>query len=184
MEKKVKRHHKYKNDFLEVYEDDVILENGQSSKRIVVDHVGAACVLPLTKDGRVILVKQYRYAIGDYALEIPAGKKDKASDDTKATALRELQEETGYTGDALTYATTIYSAIGFSNEAIAIYIADNVYLSDKTYTQDDDENIDVIIMPFDEAYKKVIDGDIKDAKTVVALLYAKQDIKSLSKNSR
>lgn len=179
MEKKVKRHHKYKNDFLEVYEDDVVLANGTPSKRIVVDHVGASCVLPITKDGKVILVKQYRYAIGDYALEIPAGKKDDASDETKSTALRELQEETGYTADHLEYATTIYSAIGFSNEAVAIYIARNVYESNETYTQDEDEDIELMIMPFDEAYTMVIKGDIKDAKTVVALLYAKQHVKLL-----
>ncbi|MFW5838583.1 MAG: NUDIX hydrolase [Bacillota bacterium] len=177
MEKKVNRHHIYKNDFLEVYEDDVMLENGNPSKRIVVDHVGAACVLPLTKDGDVILVKQYRYSIGADALEIPAGKKDDVADETESTALRELQEETGYTADRLDYATTIYSAIGFSNEAIAIYIAKNVYKSKETYTQDDDEAIESIIMPFNEAYNKVINGEIKDAKTVVALLYAKQHVK-------
>jgi ADP-ribose pyrophosphatase len=177
MEKKVKRHHKYKNSFLEVYEDDVILENGNPSKRIVVDHIGASSVLPMTKDQQVILVKQYRYAINDYSIEIPAGKKDAIADDIEETALRELQEETGYTADHLEYATTIYSAIGFSNGAVAIYIARDVYKSQETYTQDEDENIDLLMMPFDDAYKMVIEGKIKDAKTVVALLLMKDKMK-------
>lgn len=177
MEKKVKRHHKYKNNFLEIYEDDVLLENGKLSKRIVVDHIGASSVLPITKDNHVVLVKQYRYALGDYALEIPAGKKDDINDDTKETALRELQEETGYTANNLTYATTIYSAIGYSNEEVAIYIASNVYQSETSYAQDDDESIEVVVIPFKEAYNKVIQGDIKDAKTVVALLYAQDKMK-------
>lgn len=177
MEKKVARHHKYKNNFLEIYEDDVVLENGKASKRIVVDHIGASSVLPITKDNQIVLVKQYRYAIGDDTLEIPAGKKDDIYDDLKTTALRELQEETGYTATHLDYATTIYSAIGFSNEAVAIYIATDVYQSSETYIQDEDESIDLVIMPFKEAYAKVLDGEIKDAKTVIALLIAKDTMK-------
>lgn len=172
-EEKQSRSIKYKNTFLEIYEDDIILPNDKLSKRIVVDHIGAACVLPITKDNQVILVKQYRYAIGDTSLEIPAGKKDDKRDVGEQTAKRELEEETGYTCETLMKVTSIYSAIGYSNEYIDIYIAKDVTKSPNIHHKDDDEFIEVVLLPFEEAYQMVKDGIIQDSKTVVALLFAR-----------
>ena len=169
-ENKVKRHDIYKGDFIDVYMDDIVLDNGIESKRIVVEHVGAASVLPITDNHEVILVKQYRYAIGDYTLEIPAGKKDFKEEAGLVCALREMEEETGYGSDKVMKITEIYSAIGFSNEVVEIFVAYEAYPLKKPKNGDDDEFVEIVKMPLYEAIELVKTGIIKDAKTVVALL--------------
>ncbi len=171
-EKKVARRLKYECPFLRVYEDDVTLPGGKRGRRVVVDHDGAAAVLPFTRKGDVILVKQHRYVAGIDSLEIPAGKKDEKGEDGRRCALRELEEETGHVSDALTWLTSIYSAIGFSNERIDIYAAYDVYPTGRDVLGDDDEYLEIVKMPFEEALAMAKQGDIMDAKTVVALLMA------------
>ena len=161
---------KFTNSFLEVIEDDVRLPDGNTSKRIVVKHVGAASALPVLKNGNVLLVKQYRYAISGISLEIPAGKKDYRGEDGKACALRELEEETGYTSSDVLPLQAIYSAIGFSDELVEIYLARDCEPLAVQPKGDDDEFIELVELPFVEALELVRRGEIKDAKTVVALL--------------
>ena len=167
----VKRHKQFENDFLAVYEDDVRLGNDQFGKRVVVEHVGAAAVLPVTRDKDVILVKQYRYALGEMSIEIPAGKKDVKGEDGLACAMRECEEETGYVSDVVSKVTSIVSAIGFCDEVVDIFIARDAVLKVNALTADDDEFIEVLKVSFSEAIAWVKSGKIKDAKTVVALLY-------------
>ncbi len=171
-ETRIKRISKYKNDFLELIEDDVRLPDGREAKRVVVKHVGAASALPITDNGEVVLVRQHRYAIGRDSLEIPAGKKDFPGEHGMSCARREMMEETGYDAATLTPLSSIYSAIGFSDELVEIFLAPHARPTDSPEGGDDDEFVDVVIMPFSEALKRVDTGEIQDAKTVVALLAA------------
>ncbi len=166
----VKRHTRFNNDFLTVYEDDVMLPNGKPSSRVVVSHIGAAAVLPITEDGDVILVKQHRYAALVDSLEMPAGKKDKANEEGLVCAKRELLEETGYEAAQYTYLTTIHSAIGFSNETIELYVAKGLTKKTIDVPVDEEEFVEVVRMPISEAKQRVIDGEITDAKTIITLL--------------
>ncbi len=170
-EKQLKRVIKYENAFLQVVEDDVLLPNNKATKRVVVKHIGAACVLPITKKHTVILTRQYRYAIEAESLEIPAGKKDTVNEDGLQCAKRELEEETGYTSSDFSKLTEIYTAIGFSDELVEIFVAKDCVVMASPPAQDADEFIETVEIPLDEAIRMVDDGEIRDAKTVVALLY-------------
>lgn len=169
-EKQLKRKTVYTCDFLDVYEDDVALPNETRSKRVVVSHIGAASVLPITKDGEVVLVRQYRYAADYDSLEIPAGKKDHPDEDGLECAKRELGEETYLQSNEYTYLHTIYSAIGFSDEMIEIYLARNAVPVEGEVGVDPDEFIDIETYPLKEAVEMAKDGRIRDSKTVIALL--------------
>ncbi len=169
-EKQLARELKYDCDFLQVYEDTVALPSGKEGRRVVVEHVGAAAVLPITPEKEVVLVRQHRYAAGVDSLEIPAGKKDEATEDGRVCAVRELEEETGYRAKDLEPISTIYSAIGFSNEQIEIFVAQEVELLKAPPEGDEDEDIEIVRMPLDEAVQLAKSGDIQDAKTVIALL--------------
>lgn len=171
---KLKRKAIYEGDFASIYKDDIRLENGTLSQRLIVNHIGASSVLALTKDKEVILVKQFRYAINDYALEIPAGKKDFKEEDGLVCAKRELEEETSFTSPLFTYMTTLYSAIGYSDEAIDLYLARDCVLKENPLKGDIDEFTEVVIMPFEEAKQLVLDGTIKDAKTIIAILMGQE----------
>lgn len=169
-EKKLKRTLKYDCDFLSVYEDDVLLPGGKKSKRVVVEHIGAAAILPITSDNEVILVRQYRYAADTESLEIPAGKKDVIGEDPVLCAKRELTEETGYSAEDIVKIAQIYSAIGFSDEKIDIFVAYDVEKTGEVDTDPDEEFVEVVKMPLGEAIQMARRGLIRDAKTVVALL--------------
>ena len=169
IEKQLKRQTVYNGSFIQVYEDDIVLPNDKNAKRIVVDHVGAAAMLPLTKNHEVILVRQYRYAIGQESLEIPAGKKDYRGEDGLMCAMRELEEETGYRAKKVKKLTEFYTAIGFSNEMIELYVGYDCEVVDNPVEQDPDEFVERVKMPYKEALALVKNGVIKDAKTVIAL---------------
>ena len=174
-EKQVKRKQVYTCDFLDVYEDDVILPNDKRTKRVVVSHIGAAAVLPTTPEGDVVLVRQYRYAAGYDSLEIPAGKKDDVGEDPLDTARRELGEETYLRSDTFEHITSLFTAIGFSDELIHIYHAKNCVPVDYEVGVDPDEFLSIETIPLDKAIEMAKDGSIKDAKTVVALLFMESE---------
>ena len=118
-EKTVQRTEIFKGHIFDVVVDDVQLPDGKISQRELVFHRGAVCVLAVTPEGKMILVKQYRKAIERAIYEIPAGKLELGEEDTlEDAALRELEEETGYSSDKLTLLADFYSAIGFCNERI------------------------------------------------------------------
>ncbi len=164
----------YACDFLTVYEDDVTLPSGNEGTRVVVAHSGGAGVLPITREGHVLLVRQYRYAISEWTLEIPAGKLDSVTDDALMTAKRELEEETGHKADAFEKLTSIYTAIGFSDEKVDIFVAKDVYPVDNPVQADDEENITLEAYTREAALDMVKKGIIMDAKTALALLIYNQ----------
>ncbi len=173
LEKQVKRHTVYDGSFIQVYEDDIVLPNNKPAKRVVVDHIGAAAILPITKNQEVVLVRQYRYAIQSDSLEIPAGKKDVRNEDGRVCAERELEEETGYQAQRIEKFTEVYTAIGFSNELIELFVGyDCIKLKDPK-PSDEDEFVERVIIPIEDALNLVKTGVIKDAKTVIALSYLK-----------
>lgn len=147
--------------------DTVQLPNGRISVREVVVHPGAVAIVPLLDDGRVILVRQYRHAVGRVLTEVPAGTLH--PDETpEECALRELQEEIGYTADRLERLTAFHLAPGYSTELIHLFLATGLQPAESE--KDEDELLELVVMPLDEAVAKIFDGSIQDAKSVAALL--------------
>lgn len=171
-EKTIKRTEIFKGHIFDVVVDDVALPDGNTGKRELVFHKGAVCVLAVTPEGKMILVKQYRKAIERAIYEIPAGKLEVGEEDTlQAAALRELEEETGYTSDKLSLLADFYSAIGFCNERIRLYLADNLIKVENPRPMDEDEVIELYEVTLEEALDLVESGDICDAKTIMAVQY-------------
>ncbi|HEM5582338.1 NUDIX hydrolase [Streptococcus suis] len=170
-EKTIERTEIFKGHIFDVVVDDVALPNGGTGKRELIFHKGAVCVLAVTPEGKMILVKQYRKAIERTIYEIPAGKLELGEEDTlEDAALREL-EETGYTSDKLTLLADFYSAIGFCNERIRLYLADNLIKVENPRPMDEDEVIELHEVTLEEALNLVATGDICDAKTIMAIQY-------------
>ncbi|MBF0787186.1 MULTISPECIES: NUDIX hydrolase [unclassified Streptococcus] len=168
-EKTIKRTEVFKGHIFDVVVDDVALPMGGEAKRELIFHKGAVCVLAVTPDDQLILVKQYRKAIEQTSYEIPAGKLEVGENaDPEAAALRELEEETGYTGD-LELLYDFYSAIGFCNERLRLYVATNLVKVANPRPMDDDEVIEVYHVSLEEAYDLIASGDICDAKTIIAI---------------
>ncbi|MGC8820234.1 MAG: NUDIX domain-containing protein [Fervidobacterium sp.] len=155
---------------LRVMKDEVLLENGVLSTREYVLHPGAVAVVPVTDDGKIILVEQYRYPIKQMLLEIPAGKFDKPGENPLDCARRELEEETGYRAQEYTYLGYIHTTPGFSNEAIHLYMARKLYKG--AMDPDEDEILKVHFEDFDAVVKKCINGEITDVKTIVGVMRA------------
>ena len=170
-EKTIKREEIFKGKIFDVVVDDVELPNGLGqSKRELIFHKGAVCVLAITPEDKLILVKQYRKAIEKISYEIPAGKLEvgEAGSEEEA-ALRELEEETGYTSPELTLLYDFYSAIGFCNERLRLYLADNLIKVENPRPQDTDEVIELYEVTVEEALDLIASGDICDAKTIMAI---------------
>jgi ADP-ribose pyrophosphatase len=156
----------YKGHILTLELHTVRLPNGAKSTREVIRHNGACAILPV-KDDKLVLVRQYRKALDEILLEIPAGKLEK-DEDPMHCAVRELQEETGYHAEHLELLMEMYPAAGYSSERIYIYKAEN--LSYVGASPDEDEFVGMTEVPFEELYKKVLAGEIKDSKTICAVL--------------
>ena len=168
IEKKISSEGIFDGTLLHVKRDKVLLPNGNESVREWIKHPGASSVIPLLPDGRVILVRQYRYPVGQVTLEVPAGKLDVEGEDPLECAVRELSEETGYTAETFTKLTTIATTVGFSDELIHLYMAEGLQPG-KQHT-DDDEFINVVKVPLAEAVKMAEDGRIIDAKSIISIL--------------
>ena len=166
-EKTVRLNRIYEGKIVNLRRDDAVLPDGKPCVREVVEHPGGACVL-CVRDGKVALVRQFRYAYGEELLEIPAGKLERGEDPLLA-ARRELEEETGLRTEKLNYLFTLYPSPGYSDEKIYVYEALN---AEKTCQHlDEDEFLSVVYMSVEEALEKIGNGEIKDAKTIAALLY-------------
>lgn len=155
---------------VDIYQDRMKLPDGTEENFDFIKHKGAAAVIPVMDDGRIIMVKQYRNAIDDYTLEIPAGGLNGADEPTKVAAHRELEEETGYYAkmEDVTFLLTLYTTVAFCNEKIDIYVAKNLTKTEQHL--DDDEFIDVGIYTIDELTDLVLAGKIVDAKTIAGLM--------------
>lgn len=148
------------------------LPDGKLADREVARHIGAAAVLPIDDEGNVYLVRQYRSPIGRILLEIPAGKLDYKGEDRLEAAKRELREETGLHAEEWIHLNDLLTTVGFCDECIGIYIARGLTVGE--CDPDDDEFLNVVKMPFQEALDLVMRNEINDSKTIVALMMAQQ----------
>lgn len=160
----------YDGNIVHLYRDEVELPNGVESSREYVKHIGAVCVVPITDEGEVLLERQYRYAVGRVLTEIPAGKLDRADEDLREAALRELREETGAVASELIDMGDYFGSPAIMGERIRMFMARGLSFGEREL--DEDELLDVIRLPLDEALCAVMRGDIPDGKTQCALLRA------------
>lgn len=159
----------YECSFMTLYEDQVILPNQRESQRVYIKHPGAAAILPITLDGKIILINQYRYPIGMESLEIPAGKKDDIHEDSLRCAHRELEEETGYVTNDMTFFQRMYPCVGYSDEYIDLFIAKNCVKKDHPKAMDEDEQIDPVFLTKTQVENMIKNHEIKDGKTLIML---------------
>lgn len=162
----------YEGKIINVRVDEVSLPDGKTSKRELVGHPGAVAVIALNPNNELVLVEQYRKPMEKSIIEIPAGKLEKG-EDPKESALRELEEETGYTTENLEYVLSFYTSPGFSDEIVHLYFSDQLEKMEKQAAGDDDEFVELLEVELSEALKLEKEERIHDAKTSYALLYLK-----------
>ncbi len=147
---------------------------GRSSIRDVVRHTGAVAVVPLIGD-EVILIEQERVAVGGRLLEIPAGKLDHPGEPPDATAVRECEEEIGYRPGRLRLVGSFFTTPGFTDEIIWLYLADRLEAVTANPQGLEEEEATVVRLTLDEALRRVENGTIRDAKTIIGLEAARRE---------
>lgn len=160
----------YHGVILELFEDQIKLPDGREEPYDFIRHYGAAAVVPVLEDGRILMVRQFRNAIDRFTLEIPAGGKNYPTEPTKECAYRELEEETGYHADKedIELLLSMHSMVAFCNEQIDIYLARNLKKTEQHL--DDDEYIDVEAYTLEELTDMIYEGKLMDAKSVAAIM--------------
>lgn len=158
----------FEGKMIDVHLQKVKLPNGKESYREIVYHPGAVAILPLTPDGKMIVVRQFRKALNRSIVEIPAGKLER-NEDPYICALRELKEETGCTPDELTFIVSFYTSPGFANEIIYLYLAKNCVIGENQL--DEDEFVELGFVTLEEAKKLIAEQQIIDAKTILAVYH-------------
>lgn len=166
-EKKLSSELIYDGRILRLHVDTVELPNGKRSLREVADHPGGVAIVALDRDDNVLTVKQYRYAFSRVLEEIPAGKLERGEDPRDA-ALRELKEETGAEPERFTDLGELIVSPGAYGEVLHLYLAEGLTTGEAA--PDEDEFLELIRTPFDEMLRRVMDGELTDAKTVVGVL--------------
>ena len=166
--KRVGRHLVQKGHVLDFYEDDIQLPDGRVVQWDFLKHKGAAAVIAVRDDGKLLMVRQYRNTADRQTLEIPAGSRDSLTEPTLATASRELEEETGYHSDHLDLLLTLRTAIAYCDEFIDVYVATDLVPTKQHL--DEDEFLDVEAYTMEELEKKIFSREIEDTKTISALL--------------
>lgn len=175
---RVDRKLKYQGNILKIYEDTVIA-NGHEARWDFIHHDGAAAVLPVAADGKILMVRQYRNALDEFTLEIPAGKLDDPMEPKIECAFRELEEETGFRAEKLEYLMTLNTTVAFCNEAIDIFVAHNLIPSKQHL--DEDEVIDVEAWELKELEALISEGKLTDGKTIAALTAYGRKYRSIDK---
>lgn len=166
--KRLKRELVYQGAIVDFYRDTVLVPNGNVAEWDFIGHKGAAAVVPVCADGKLLVVRQYRNALDRYTLEIPAGGLNGADEPTRTAAARELEEETGYRSNDLELLLTIRTTVAFCNEKIDIYVARNLVKSAQHL--DEDEFIQVEACTVDELCRMIYEGKIEDSKTICAVM--------------
>lgn len=168
-EKKLSGEKIYRGKILDLEVDEVLCANGHRSKREVVRHCPGACLI-VEHDGKFVVEEQYRYPYDEIIIEFPAGKLDPGEEPIEG-AKRELQEETGFIAEEMVNLGAIYPSVGYTDEVIHIFYAKAKVEGERHL--DDNEAINVKMMSLEEIERAILDGKIKDAKTICALAYYK-----------
>lgn len=165
----------YEGKIITLRVEEVELPDGKKAKRELIRHPGAVSIIPITTEGKLVLVEQYRKAVGRSLVEIPAGKME-PGEAPEVTAVRELEEETGYGAKEFTYIQSFVTSPGFADEVIHLYLAQGLYPIENPAAGDEDEFIDLLEVTIEEAEELVRNGKIYDAKTAFAVLYVKNHL--------
>ena len=168
-EKKLTSRQVFDGVVVKLFVDEVELPNGNKSIREIVRHPGAVCVVPVTDEGEVIMVRQFRYAFGEVLLEVPAGKLE-PNEEPLSAALRELEEESGVVAGRIEHIGELYTTVAIFDERIQVYLATE--LTYKNAHPDNDEFLEVEKIPLKTLVDMVMNGEIKDSKTQIAILKA------------
>jgi len=156
----------YEGAIINLRRDKVTVENG-TSYREIIEHNGGAVLAAVTDEGKMVMVRQYRKPAERVMLEVPAGKID-AGETPLETARRELKEETGYTPSKVEYMTEFYPSVGYSEEVLYLYLCTGLTAGETC--PDENEALDILEMGIDELYQMVMRAEIRDAKTIVAIM--------------
>lgn len=159
----------YRGSILNLRKDKVTVKTG-TSYREIVEHHGGAAVAALTRDGKIVMVRQFRKTVEGVQLEVPAGKVE-IGEDPAVTVRRELKEETGYTAGQFHFLTAMEPSVGYTTERIYIYFATDLTPGETHF--DENEAIDIVEYDFQKAYQMVLRGEITDGKSIVAILMTK-----------
>ena len=170
-EKQLNSNYLFKGRIINLRQDTALLPNGNTATREVVEHPGGVCVAALTDNDELLFVRQWRYPYGEETLEIPAGKRDRQDEDPLECGKRELQEETGAVAQNYIDLQPLYPTPGYINEVIYCYLATGLSFGEQN--PDEDEFLDVLRIPLQQAVEMVLSGEIKDAKTQMAVLKVK-----------
>ncbi len=154
---------------IDYYQDTMELPNGNTAKWDLIDHKGAAAMVAVREDGKLLMVRQYRNALGRETIEIPAGGLNGREEPTKLAALRELKEETGYETEDAELLLSIYTTVAFCNEKIDIYLATGLKRQGAQHL-DEDEYVDVEAYDLEELKQMIFDCKIQDSKTICGIL--------------
>ena len=166
--KRLNRELVYHGAIVDFYKDTVQVPTGNVVEWDYIGHKGAAAVVPVREDGKLLMVRQYRNALDRYTLEIPAGGLNGSDEPTRDAAARELEEETGYRSDELEWLITIRTTVAFCNEKIDIYMAKNLIRTEQHL--DEDEFIHVEAYSIEELTQMIMEGKIEDSKTIAAIM--------------
>ena len=166
--KRLNRELVVKGAIIDYYQDTILVPNGNIAKYDFIGHKGAAAVVPVRSDGKLLMVRQFRNALDRDTLEIPAGGLNGADEPTIEAAARELEEETGYHAGKIEWLITIRTTVAFCNEKIDIYLARDLVPGEQNL--DEDEYINVEAYTVEELCEKIFSGEIEDSKTIAAVL--------------
>ena len=161
----------HKGKIVDFYEDTMKLPDGRTAEWDFLMHKGAAAIVPVDEDGKIVMVRQYRNACERYTLEIPAGGLN-PEEDRMVAAARELEEETGYKAENVKHLLDLYTTVAFCNELISIYYTEEIYPSKQHL--DEDEFVEVERHSVEDLVQMILNGTIQDAKTIAAILAYKE----------
>ncbi len=173
--KRIKRELVANGAIIDYYQDTMELPNGNTAKWDLIDHKGAAAMVAVREDGKLLMVRQYRNALGRETIEIPAGGLNGREEPTKVAALRELKEETGYETEDAELLLSIYTTVAFCNEKIDIYLATGLKRHGDQHL-DEDEYVDVEAYDLEELKQMIFDCKIQDSKTICGILAYAQKV--------
>ena len=169
--KRIKSQSLYKGKVFDHQVDEIEYESGSKGIREIIIHPGGAVVVPIKNDGKIILVKQFRYPLQKTLIELPAGKLDKG-EDPLVCAVRELEEETGYKAKEIKKLGAIYTAPGYCTEILHIYSAKGLIAGDH-HREEGEYGMEVLELSLNEIETMINNGEITDSKTIVGIYYLK-----------